>query len=43
MADFIAARVAEARAIVTEPNSPLTLVALAWMVLRQHGARHAGA
>lgn len=38
---FIAARVAEARAIVTNPNSPPSLVALAWRVLRQHGARHA--
>lgn len=43
MRDFIAARVAEARSIVTDPNSPPTLVSVAWRVLRQHGARHAGA
>ena len=38
---FIAARVAEARAIVTNPHSPQPLVDLAWRVIRQHGARHA--
>jgi hypothetical protein len=42
MDQFIAARVAEARAIVTDPNSPTTLVALAWRVLLMHGVRHAG-
>lgn len=42
MRDYIAARVDEARAIVTDPNSPPTLVALAWRALRMHGVRHAG-
>lgn len=30
---------AEARAVVTTPDSPLGLRALAWRFLRQHGAR----
>lgn len=41
MGPYIAARVAEARAIVTDPHSPPSLVDLAWRVIRQHGARHA--